>query len=174
MGIIAKAGPTFVPAPEGQFPAVCADVVDLGMVTTEWNGSKRTAHKIRIVFLISEQTDDGRPFTVSQLFTLSLSEKANLRKFLESWRGRAFTAAELTDGFDIEKLLGADALVQIVHAQKGDKVYANIATIMKAMKGMDKVTIPSDYVRAKDRTEEHKSFDQIKQEVEDEDADLPF
>lgn len=174
MGIIAKAGPTFVPAPEGQFPAVCADVVDLGMVTTEWNGSKRTAHKIRIVFLISEQTDDGRPFTVSQLFTLSLSEKANLRKFLESWRGRAFTAAELTDGFDIEKLLGADAVVQIVHAQKGDKVYANIQAIMKAMKGMDKVAIPSDYVRAKDRADEPKSFEQIKREVEEEDSDLPF
>lgn len=175
MGIIAKASPSFIPAPEGQFAAVCADVVDLGMITTEWNGSKRTAHKIRVVFLIEEFTDDNRPFTVSQLFTLSLSEKANLRKFLESWRGKAFTPAELSDGFDVEKLIGANAVVQVVHATKGDKVYANIQTIMKPMKGMNAVAIPQDYVRAKDRApEEGKSFDQIKREVEEEDDDLPF
>src|SRR5690242_21213559 len=133
MPIIAKnEGSAYTPAPQGQFIAVCADVIDLGMVTTEWQGQKRTTHKIRIVFLINESMDDGRPFTVSQQFTLSLNEKANLRKFLESWRGQPFTLTELSEGFDIERLIGANAVVQIVHAERGEKVYANVQEIGRA------------------------------------------
>jgi hypothetical protein len=55
---------------------------------------------------------------------------------LESWRGRPFTPAEL-DGFDLKKVLGANCFLNIVHGNKGDKVYANIATVNPLPKGIN-------------------------------------
>lgn len=65
----------------------------------------------------------------------SLHAKAGLRKFLESWRGRPFTAEELA-GFDLKAVVGLTCLVGIVHEAKGDKVYANLSSVMKLPKGM--------------------------------------
>src|SRR5688572_1899141 len=121
--ILRDSGKTFTPAPEGGHSAVCVDVVDLGIVKTEWKGKEKQVHKCRIVFEIGEQMENGQPFTVSQQFTASLSEKANLRKFLEAWRGRPFTPEELA-GFDTEQLIHAPAVVQVVHREREGKVYA--------------------------------------------------
>ena len=42
-------------------------------------------------------------------YTLSMSEKANLRKHLETWRGKAFTEADFgPGGFNMAKLLGVN------------------------------------------------------------------
>lgn len=151
MPIIVKDSPsTFTPAPEGSFLSVCVDVVDLGDVKTTWNNVEKIVPKVRLVFALSEQMDDGRPFIASEQYTASLSEKANLRKALETWRGRAFTPDELK-GFDLESVIGANAIVQIVHAAKGDRTYANIKGIVKPLKGMAKMEIPAEYVRVKDR-----------------------
>jgi len=151
MPIIIKDSPSnFTPAPEGSTLAVCVDVVDLGEVKTTWNNVEKIVPKVRLVFALSERMEDGRPFIASEQYTASLSEKANLRKVLETWRGRAFTADELK-GFDVETVIGANAIVQIVHAQKGDRTYANIRGIIKPVKGMPKMAIPEGYVRVKDR-----------------------
>jgi hypothetical protein len=74
---------------------------------------------------------DGRPFSVSQFYTVSLHEKSKLRADLEAWRGRKFTAAEL-EGFDLSTVLGAYCMLQVVHSEDGK--YANVQTIM-AYKG---------------------------------------
>ena len=79
------------------------------------------------------------PRTVSSMFTLSLGKKAKLRPMLESWRGRPFTEAEL-EGFDLKNVLGANALLNIIHTKKGDKTYANISTVSPLMKGTPKKT----------------------------------
>lgn len=178
MGLILKdaGGGTFTPAPEGQHVAVCVDVVDLGIVKTEWKGEARTVHKCRIVFEIGETMENGNRFTVSQMFTASLGEKANLRKFLESWRGRAFTKEELA-GFDTEQLIGAPAVVQVVHAEKGDKTYANINSVMKLMKGLPKLSPSNDYIRVKDRKEQNGNGSSPEQEQQFEDFpadEVPF
>ncbi len=69
-------------------------------------------------------------------YTLSLHENASLRKDLENWRGKKFTEEEL-QGFDLEKLLGVNALITVVHSQGADgKTYSNIAAVSKLMKGM--------------------------------------
>lgn len=140
----------FIPAPEGQFRAVCVDFVDLGEVKTSWQGEERLTHKCRVVFEIEETQDDGRPFLVSQTFTASLSEKANLRKFLEQWRGRSFTPVELK-AFETENLVGAQAVLQIVHNESQGTIYANINAVMKPMKGLAPLTPFGSYVRVKDR-----------------------
>jgi len=180
MAILAKdEGGTFIPAPEGQFQAVCCDVVDMGNVQTTWEGKTRSVHKIRIVFQLDELGDDNKPFMVSQWLTLSLGEKANLRKFLESWRGKKFTGDELRDGFDVEKLVAANALLQVVHNAKGEKVYANIQSIMKAPKGAQPMA-PKDYIRVKDRptdtpqTPSNGTAQSFPAALVEEDDDLPF
>jgi len=136
----------FQPCPAGTHHAVCCDVVDLGEVETQW-GKKPM---VRIVWQVEEQMADLRPFTASQRFTASLHEKARLRGFLESWRGRRLSADELK-GFDLERLIGINALLNVVHDEKDGKVYSNIASIMPPPKSSSRLQASPDYVRAKDR-----------------------
>lgn len=147
MSLIAK-GKTYTPPPEGVWPAVCVDVANLGMVTGQY-GEK---HKCRIVFELSESMDDGRPFTASKMYSVSLHEKSSLHKDLKSWRGKAFTAEELL-GFDVEKVIGAQCQLVITHEDKDGITYGNITAIMRADK--KKSLKPSgDYIRWKDRPEQ--------------------
>jgi hypothetical protein len=148
MSIIAKRPESsFTPAPEGLHHAVCVDVIDLGLVAGIW-GEKP---KVRIVWQLDEENpESGRRYEVRKMYTLSLHEKAALRKDLESWRGRKFTEDEL-GGFDLEKLVGVNCQVQIVHdLSDNGTVWANVQAIVPAPKNVPKL-VPADYVRAKDR-----------------------
>ena len=159
MAIIAKESGTssFTPHPEGDYPAVCVDVVDLGMVKYEWKGETKEQHKIDIVFFGGEwkRLDDGTsvPLTARERFTLTLSEMGKLRPFLEGWRGKRFTGDELK-GFDVEKLLHAPAYINIQHVEKNGKTYANIITCIRLPKGLEAPEIPTEYVRVCNRTED--------------------
>lgn len=155
MPIIAKeSSGTYVNAPAGVHRAVCCDVTDLGMVESTYDGTKKSEHKVRITWEIDEAMDDGRLFTANRRYTLSLHEKASLRKDLDSWRGKAFEPAELKDGFDLEKLIGACCQLNIVHSMRNGKgPYADVASIMPMSKGMQKMLVSKTYVRVKDRPE---------------------
>lgn len=151
MPILAKKpDSTFSPAPEGLHHAVCVDVIDLGIKETAWGDR----HKIRIVWQIEEtNAETGRRFEVRKQFNLSLHEKATLRKDLESWRGRKFSEDEL-NGFDVEKLLGANCQVQVVHGISDDaSIWANVQAIVPPPKNVPKLS-PSDYTRLKDRAKQ--------------------
>lgn len=152
MAIIAKAssGSDFIPAPAGTWAAVCVDVVDLGILEVTFGGKTKKQHKIRIVWQIDESMPNNKPYTASKRYTLSLHEKAALRKDLESWRGRAFTNDEL-QGFDVETVLSVAALLNIIEERKPDgKTYSNIASIMRLPKAMQAPTA-RDYIRVIDR-----------------------
>lgn len=150
MPIFAKAGATFTPAPAGTHAAICVDVIDHGMVELTWQGKTQSKHKISIAWQIAEDMENGKPFLVRRRYTLSLHEKASLRKDLESWRGRAFTSAEL-EAFDVENLLSVGCLLNIIHNEtQSGATYANVAGVMRLPKGMQAPT-PRDYVRVCDR-----------------------
>lgn len=151
MPIYAKSsgGTNFTPATAGTHAAVCIDVVDLGVLEVTYNGKTKKQHKINIVWQIDEDRDDGKPFFVRKRYTLSLHEKAGLRKDLESWRGRAFTEQEL-EGFDVELLISVPCLLNLIHATKDGSTYANVASIMKLPKMMEAPKV-RDYVRVCDR-----------------------
>jgi hypothetical protein len=151
MPIIVKANADFENHPEGQALAVCVDVVDLGQVENKKWG--KVQQKVAIVFHSQEKTKDGKPFEIWERFTASLDEKAHLRKFLQGWRGKAFTQDELLS-FDLEKLIGVGAFIQVVHNTSGDKTYANIGSIMLPPKGTVKMAITQGYERRKDRKPE--------------------
>lgn len=158
MAIIAKEYQKhWTPAPEGLHQAVCCDVVDLGLVETEW-GKKQ---KVRLIFQVALINDDGteelnhdtdppRRFELRRDFGLLLSEKSSLRPFLESWRGRKFTKEELT-GFDLEHLLGVNCQLQVIHhiTEQG-KTFANIQAAVPLSRNTPKIHA-QDYVRQIDR-----------------------
>jgi hypothetical protein len=74
-----------------------------------------------------------KPFIVSKFYTNSLSEKANLRKDLESWRGQPFEVKELL-GFDLMNVLGKPCILSIVHNEDGK---AKVSSVAKVMRGME-------------------------------------
>lgn len=130
------------PVPEGTHPAICYAVVDLGM-QQPLPGSKfqkGPSHKVLLMFELPDEriTIDKNgeqrdmPRALSKEFTLSLHEKAGLRKFLVSWRGRQFTPEEL-QGFDLKNVLGANSMINVVHKDNG---YEDITGCMKLPKGM--------------------------------------
>ena len=168
MAIIAKAGGgggDFTPAPAGVHQAVCVDVVDLGLLKVTFGGKEKEQHKISVRWQIAENMDIGKPFLVQKRYTLSLHEKATLRKDLESWRGRAFTSEE-SDGFDVENVIGANCLLNIMHTKKGESTYANVTAIMPLAKGMPKMSAVG-YVRQIDRTDNAPEPADIAPDVDD-------
>jgi len=82
-----------------------------------------------------EIDEEEKPRAISKEYTLSLSEKANLRKDLQAWRGKAFTEEELA-GFDMQNVLGKGCQLQVIHTESNGKTYSNIASIMGLPKGM--------------------------------------
>lgn len=146
----------FTPAPEGLHQAVCVDVVDLGLQDTPW-GSKQ---KVDLRWQIDQQNEEtGKPFLVTKRYTLSLNEKATLRQHLEAWRGKKFTQEEL-GGFDLERLLGVNGQVQVVHNLADDgRVFANVQAVVPLGKGMTKIR-PQDYVRVCERDKTAESHDE--------------
>lgn len=126
---------TFELPPAGPTAARCSRLIDLGSQQSEFNGEKKTQRKLLLTWELAETRTDGSPFSVSRRFGLSLHEKSSLRAFLEAWRGRAFTAEELA-GFDLRKLVNAPCMLNLMHADRAGKQFANIASITPLPKGM--------------------------------------
>ena len=177
MPIIASEGTasTIPTHPEGQFASSCIDVIDMGMVEMNWQGQTRTKHRIVIRFFCGEDFVDAegqiQPLWVDKWFTLSLHENSALRPFLENWRGKKFTPDELK-GFDVEKLVGVSAYLQISHNATPTKTYANIDTLIRLPKGMEAPAAPTGYVRVKDRAPKNGSAPAEGQRYDDD--NLPF
>jgi len=139
MGLMAKeTGGDFKAVDAGTYVARCFGIVDLGTKDNEWQGQVKKRHQILIQWeLPTELIEDGelagKPYSVSEFYTLSLGEKANLRHALESWRGREFTAEELK-GFDLNNLLGKPCMISVIHNDKGK---AKVSTVSKLMKGLE-------------------------------------
>ena len=138
----ASGGQDFEIHPEGPTAARCTRIIDLGTVDGEWKGKKKKDHKIVFCFesavLLGDSAGEfaGQPYLITQRYTASLGDKANMRKSLESWRGRKFTEAEL-EAFDLKNVLGKACMLNMVHSDpKAGKVYSNIATMMPLPAGM--------------------------------------
>lgn len=134
MAIMAKdtGGKDFKKVPPGAHFAICNMVVDCGL-QEGFNGKPQ--HKIYLRWEVPDERvsyeRDGKevegPCSIGSLYTLSLSEKANLRKVLENWRGKAFTPQEL-QGFDITNVLGKCCQIMVTHSDDGK--YANVTGVM--------------------------------------------
>lgn len=132
--------PDYETIPAGPVAGRCCAVIELGTHANTHPQAKAGSVKteLMIIWETNEIMEDGRPFTVNWRGTNSLSDKAILKKMLESWRGKAFTAAEL-ERFELKNILNAPCLLNVVHTQgKKDKTktYANVGSVMPLPKGM--------------------------------------
>lgn len=138
-------GQDYVPPPSGLQRAVCCDVVELGLVDTNF-GRKR---KIKLCWQSEHLMENGKPFLIQQRYTATLHPKGTLRPALESWRGKALTQQEAED-FDLEVLLGKNCQILIVHNTKDGTTYGNVQSIVPPPKGVPPLTV-RDYTRVQDR-----------------------
>ncbi len=127
-----KVGGDFKPHPEGIHPAVCVDLIDLGLVESEWQGQRRLVNKLRLVFETEQRGEDGRNCIITKTFTASLHPKAKLSDFVGKWRGRPVVPGE---SVDLAKLVGANATLVISHQQNMmGRTYASIDAVSKPTK----------------------------------------
>jgi uncharacterized protein (DUF2249 family) len=129
--------------PAGNYPARCYSMLHIGTIEENIMGDIKRLNRVNITWELPTETrvfkeENGeQPMVISQEFTLSMNEKANLRKFLESWIGKGFTEEEAKN-FDITKLLGKPCMLSIIHkkSQKGSE-YAIISSVATMPKGME-------------------------------------
>lgn len=141
MGLTARKpeGGDFEPPPAGTHVARCYRIVDLGTQdrATQMFPDAKPAHQVYITWeLCNAPMEDGRPFSIGQFYTLSLHERAKLRHHLEAWRGKPFTEDEL-EGFELEKILGAPCMLNVIREQKDGNTRAKISGVMAMPKGQD-------------------------------------
>lgn len=130
------------PIEAGAHAAICDMVVDLGVQPSPGGqfAPKRTVVlRFQIPSIRVEITRDGEtkdlPAVISRTVGLSLNEKSTLYALLTAWRGKSFTPDELKK-FDLGKVAGKPAFINVTHATKNDRTYANLTSIMPMPKGM--------------------------------------
>lgn len=146
----ARSGKEFEKPETGMYHGVLADVVDLGDVTTTYDGKSKTQHMIRMVWYLDCLGKDkvnfpdtfGKQLSVAERFNLSLDERANLYARLKQILNTAPPPE-----YDVEQLIGITRKVFIIR-ETGDngKEYANIKGISAADPSVT-VSIPQGFQR---------------------------
>ena len=140
MGFIASdagGGGNFKRVPAGAYIGRCYSLIDLGTQLSTGQYGEKMQHKIRIGWELFGEDESGNPLTIEQdgkevpmtiskSYTVSLHEKAGLRKDLAAWRGRDFTDDE-AKAFDVSKLVGAYCMVNVTTSETNGKTYSNVA-----------------------------------------------
>lgn len=112
-----KGGGDFERAPAGNHPAVLVAIIDLGTQHNEYQGKASWRREVLLVWeLPTKKTAAGKSHLMSAAVTLSLNEKATLRKWIDGMTGK-----KMADGteFDITAVLGKTCLLNVLHNDKG-------------------------------------------------------
>jgi hypothetical protein len=130
------------PVPSGLHVARCYSMIEIGTVSEIFDGQSKTSKKVRLTFELPNELrvfkpENGKqPMSISKVFTLSMHEKATLRKFLEQWRGKKFSEQE-AKRFDVSNLLGKACMVTIIHKDKDGKIKSYIDAVAPVMTGLN-------------------------------------
>lgn len=129
--------------PAGNYVARCYSMIEIGTIEELYMGVKKMLHKVRITWelpyevKVFDESKGEQPLSISKEYTLSMYEKANLRKELESWRGKAFSEDQ-AKSFDITALIGKPCMINIIHKpseKDPSKIYEKISAISPLAKG---------------------------------------
>jgi hypothetical protein len=131
MAIIAKEA-DYVLVSEGSHNAVYVDIVELGIVSTQF-GDKLM---VSAIWQTDELTEAGKPATVSKRYNLSLHPDSNLRHDIETALGRKLTKEE-SKGFDVESLIDVPCLITVVHNTTPRGTFANVENRLSAAQRHD-------------------------------------
>lgn len=139
--------------PDGQYVGQCVDTIDLGEhVHTFAGDDSYLEQRCALVFRTGEKNPDtGEFIDVNKEFTVSMGDRANLRKFLEQWRGRAYTPEQVKAGVSLDKLTSNHGLLTIAQKQNkaGTRTYAEITACVGVPEMMKSTaTSYTNYTRA--------------------------
>jgi hypothetical protein len=134
------------PIEAGMHLARCYKMIFIGTVqeTGTFNGKveTKTMIKVRIGWEFPElqkvfkEENGPQPLVIENEYTLSMGDKANLRKMMESWRGKPYTEEE-ANRVDITKMLGQACMINLTHKKAANgKIYENITTVVPVPKQM--------------------------------------
>lgn len=130
--------------PAGTHLARIYSFIHLGTALEETKWGPKESNKARITWelpTVRKEFKEGegeKPYSISQDYTLYMSEKANLRKMVESILGKKFPSEDAAFEFDVESLVGMPCFLQIVHKEASNgNTYANIANVMSLPKGTE-------------------------------------
>lgn len=170
MPIAKESGSDYKPVSAGTHFARCFGVIALGTQTSN-NSKFKPANKVLVLWELPNETYEveGKsvPMTISREYTLSINKKANLRKDLDSWRGRPFTEEEAA-GFPVEKVIDAPCTLSISHVQKTDGgVYAKVVGVSGVPKGMSVAVLTHKPVHYEIAMEENAVFEALPEWVQD-------
>lgn len=146
MAIIAENnGGNFPIMEAGNYLARCYQMVQIGTVEEEYKGQKKSVPKAILGFEFPTELNvftpekGEQPYALSKEFTLFMNDKANLRKFLESWRGKGFSEEEAKK-FDISVLIGKPCMINVIHKENSS---GNMRAIIQSVAPLTKgVTCP--------------------------------
>jgi hypothetical protein len=144
-----KGGANFEKPNTGMYHGILADIVDLGEVTTVYNGQSKTQPMVRFVWVLNQNGKDGKPLSVTARFNNNLHEKSNLYKSVKQILN---AAPPLT--LNPESLIGSVRKLFIQREVTGEgqaqKDFANILGISPADPGVT-VQLAPDFVRDKNK-----------------------
>jgi hypothetical protein len=114
--------------PTGESLARLYNIYDIGYQSA--GGGNMARREVVFLFELDALKKDGKPYLISQRFTASMHPKANLRSFIEAWKGSPFADDEVRE-YDLEKLIGKCAFVNVVRrpAENGKKEWSEIFAI---------------------------------------------
>jgi hypothetical protein len=143
------------------YHGVLADIVDLGLVATTFQGVTKTQPMVRFMWVLNAVGKDGKPLSVTARFNNNLNEKSNLFKSVKQILN---AAPPLT--LNPESLIGQVRKLFIQLDVQGEgqqkKEYANILGISPADPGVT-VAVPADFVRDKNKAVDQQAKNKKKQ-----------
>ena len=146
MKIKDRAKPAVPPMEPGVYVGVCVGVLDLGEQYSE--NFKKYSNDVRFIWEIPGETvmvdGEEKPRQLSRTFTISAGKKSNLRKFLSSWNGKAYTDGEFGE-LELFDQLGKGCQLQVVLSEDGQ--YNNIDNLMGLPKGMPAPKASSPFIK---------------------------
>lgn len=166
----------------GNYQAVCLGVFDLGLQETkDLKGNTVNKPQVYLVFEVDETDQSGERYVIGKIYTDSFHEKSNLRKHLESWRGRQFTDNEL-ENFDVNSIINKNCFLNITHNKNGYPQIDSITPVPSSIQAMVSVReVPEkmrDYITRKQGeavlVAEPGEENQTPEKEEEDYSDVPF
>jgi len=126
--------------PAGNYAARCYKMIEIGTVQEQFGlqTKVRIGWELPTELKVFSPEKGSQPLVIDKEYTLSMNDKANLRKMLASWRGKDFSILECRE-FDITKLIGKTCMINIIHKPgKADpsKMYQEIGSVSPLPRGL--------------------------------------
>ncbi len=125
---------------EGQQPAVCVGLIDLGTHTQDYEGEEKSFRKVAIVWELTDAPDPALKsgnFVILRDYTVAWSANANLKKLIHKWFGKA----PPEEGFDLQLLIDprySKCVANIVHGtSQNNREYAKLEDVAKPHKSLE-------------------------------------